>query len=85
MAGGYFYSKYYKKNKMEKVEGITVKVEGMTCSHCEANVKRNLEALNGITNVVADNKNNTVKITGSNINLQKVEATVNGLGYKYQG
>lgn len=85
MAGGYFYSIVSKKNKMAKVEGIIVKVEGMTCSHCEATVKRNLEALSGITNVVADNKNNTVKITGSNINLHKVESTVNGLGYKYQG
>src|SRR5690606_17795329 len=60
--GGYFYSIFKKKNRMEKIEGITVNVTGMTCSHCEANVKRNLEALKGITNVVADNKNNTVKI-----------------------
>ncbi|GAB1454651.1 hypothetical protein MASR2M47_47070 [Draconibacterium sp.] len=57
----------------------------MTCSHCEANVKRNLEALKGITNVVADNKNNTVKISGSKINLAKVKETVNGLGYKFVG
>jgi hypothetical protein len=83
IAGGYFYSIINKKNKMSKVEGITVKVTGMTCSHCEATVKRNLEALNGITSVIADNKSNTVKITGSDINLEKVKATVNGLGYNF--
>jgi uncharacterized protein len=85
IAGGYFYSIVKKKNKMEKVEGITVKVTGMTCSHCEATVKKNLESLTGITNVIADNKSNTVKITGSNINLEKVKSTVNGLGYKFVG
>lgn len=80
---GYFYLKLKKKNKIQTLEGITVTVTGMTCSHCEANVKRNLEALNGITNVVADNKSNTVKISGTNIDLQKVKTTVNGLGYQF--
>ncbi len=85
LAGGYFISIFKKKRKMEKVEGISVKVTGMTCSHCEANVKRNLEALAGITNVVADNRTETVKITGNKINLEKVKETVNGLGYDYVG
>ncbi len=85
IVGGYFYSIFNKKQKMTRTEGITIKVTGMTCSHCEATVKRNLEALTGISNVVADNKTNTVKITGSDINLEKVKATVNGLGYKFVG
>ena len=83
MVGGYFYSIFKKKRNMEKVEGITVNVTGMTCSHCEANVKRNLEALKGITNVVADNKSSTVKISGTKIDLAKVKQTVNGLGYTF--
>ena len=85
IAGGYFYSIYNKRKKMAKIEGITVNVTGMTCSHCEATVKRNLEALSGITNVIADNKSNTVKITGTDINLEKVKTTVNGLGYNFVG
>jgi copper chaperone CopZ len=85
IAGGYLYSIISKKNKMEKVEGITVKVTGMTCSHCEATVKKNLEAIKGITSVIADNKSNTVKIAGSDINLEKVKTTVNGLGYNFVG
>ncbi len=81
--GGYFYLKIMKKNRMKKVEGITVSVTGMTCSHCEATVKKNLEKLKGITNVVADNKSNTVKISGTNIDIQKIKETVNGLGYRF--
>lgn len=68
---------------MNMVEGLTITVNGMTCSHCEANVKRNLEALSGITKVVADNRNNTVKISGTGFNIHKVKETVNGLGYKF--
>lgn len=85
IVGGYFYSIYKKKASMAKTEGVTVNVTGMTCSHCEANVKRNLEAINGITNVIADNRTETVKITGNKINLEKVKETVNNLGYKYVG
>jgi uncharacterized membrane protein YraQ (UPF0718 family)/copper chaperone CopZ len=85
IVGGYFFQKYLKKVRIKKADGITIKVEGMTCSHCEANVKRNLEAVKGIVNVVADNSSNSVKISGTKINLEKVKETVNGLGYKYVG
>ena len=70
---------------MQKEEGITVTVTGMTCSHCEANIKRNLEALSGIDNVEADRNTNSVKISGSSIDTQKVKETVNGLGYNFVG
>ncbi|MEN8115800.1 MAG: SO_0444 family Cu/Zn efflux transporter [Bacteroidota bacterium] len=85
LTGGYFYQRFQKNRKMVKAEGITVRVEGMTCSHCEANVKKNLEALDGISEVIANNHKNTVKITGSKVNLQKVKQTIEGLGYKFIG
>ena len=65
------------------MEGLTVKVTGMSCSHCEANVTKNLEAIEGIDKVVADHNNDAVKITGSNIDLEKVKQVVNELGYNY--
>jgi uncharacterized membrane protein YraQ (UPF0718 family)/copper chaperone CopZ len=83
MISGYFLLIIQKKNRMRKVEGITVTVKGMTCSHCEATVKRNLESLNGINSVIADNKTNSVKISGTKINIGKVKDTVNGLGYQF--
>lgn len=83
MVGGYFYSKYLKQKQMKKTEGVTINVSGMTCSHCEASVKNNLEKITGINTVLADNNSGTVKITGNNINLQKVKDTINGLGYKF--
>lgn len=85
IVGGYFLQKNQKKNKMTQAEGIVITVAGMTCSHCEANVKGNLEALKGVTRVVANNQTNSVKIIGSKYKLEKVKDTVNGLGYKFIG
>jgi uncharacterized protein len=70
---------------MDTTRDITVKVAGMTCSHCEGTVKRNLEAMEGVTNVEADRQNEQVKISGSGIDLEKVKETVNRLGYKFIG
>jgi copper chaperone CopZ len=64
---------------------ITVKVTGMSCSHCEATVKRNLESLEGITHVEANNRNQSVRISGMHIDLEKVKKTINGLGYIFVG
>jgi uncharacterized membrane protein YraQ (UPF0718 family)/copper chaperone CopZ len=83
IAGGYFFNKYRKSGKIKRMRGITVNVSGMTCSHCETSVKNNLEKIPGIAAVVADNNSGTVKISGNNINLQKVKQTINDLGYKF--
>lgn len=82
---GYILQKAHKNRKMEVAKGVTIKVEGMTCSHCEANVKRNLEALKGVRSVVVNSKTNSVKITGGMFSLNKIKETVNGLGYKFIG
>ena len=85
MVGGYIYSRINKVKTINKMEGIAVKVTGMSCTHCEATVTRNLESLSGIEKVVADHRTESVKITGEAIDLEKVEQVVNGLGYKYIG
>ena len=55
-----------KKNKKEKkAMEVRLKVEGMMCSHCEAHVKKALEAVDGVGEAVADHKEGavTVKLT----------------------
>jgi len=83
--GGYFYLKFRKKIGMKQMEGTTVTVEGMTCSHCEASVKRGLEGIKGIREVMANNDSNSVKIIGSGYPMEKVKATIEELGYKFIG
>lgn len=70
---------------MDTSREVTVKVAGMSCSHCEARVKNGLESMEGITNVEADNKSETVKIAGTNIDLEEVKETINHMGYRFIG
>lgn len=70
---------------MNNTQNLEIKVTGMTCSHCEATVRRNLESMEGVTNVEADSRNDVVKIKGTNIDLEQVRETVNKLGYKFVG
>ena len=63
----------------------TIRVEGMTCFHCEAAIARNLGKIPGIGNVVADKNTSQVKMKGAKINLAEVEQIVTDLGCQYKG
>ncbi len=82
---GYFIERFQKNRKMTQEKFQTIKVEGMTCSHCEASINRNLSKLDGIDEVVADKNTSQVKIRGSKINYTEIEHVVNELGYQYKG
>lgn len=82
---GYFIGRIQKRHKMDTKVYQTIKVEGMTCSHCEASIVRNLMNLEGIEEVVADKSTNLVKIRGSINNEIEVERVITGLGYLYKG
>ena len=72
-------------NKTDKALYTYVKVEGMTCNHCKANVENGLNALKGIDVEAIDLKKSTVKIKGVNIDHKLVKDTVESLGYSYKG
>lgn len=61
------------------------KVEGMTCSHCEAAVTRTLLKLEGIDEVIADKEKSEVRIAGEKIDEQEIEQTINSIGYRFKG
>lgn len=50
-------------NKEEGKMKKTLKVEGMMCEHCEARVKKALEAVDGVESAVADHNANTAVVT----------------------
>jgi copper chaperone CopZ len=83
---GYFYQRFEKnKQKINTMALKTLKVEGMTCSHCEASVTRNLQKLDGIDEVIADKNTSEVKVSGKNIDLKAVEKIIEEIGYHYKG
>ena len=85
MISGYFIERIKKQKKMTKETFQTIMVDGMTCSHCEASINRNLSKLEGMEEVVADKNTSQVKIRGSKIDFSEIERVVNDLGYQYKG
>ncbi len=63
----------------------TINVVGMTCNHCKATVENNISKIEGVEAVNADLSTGHVIIEGETIDLDLIEETVNGLGYKYNG
>ena len=78
----------YKKHKTKEFKPMTktIKIEGMMCPHCEAHVKKALEALDGVENVVPSHteKKATLTLT-SPVSDETLKATVEAQGYKVLG
>lgn len=67
--------------KFDNMDLQTIKVDGMTCNHCKMNVENNLKKLDFLTDAVVDLADKSVAIKGDKIDLEKVKATIKGLGY----
>ncbi len=65
---------------------MKIKVNGMMCAHCEAHVKKALEAVDGIESAVASHEENLVTITASkSVDEAAIKAAVTEAGYEYAG
>jgi copper chaperone CopZ len=60
---------------------VTLSVKGMTCSHCAARVRRELEQTAGAGNVDVDLAGGQATITGSGLDGEALRKAVAGLGY----
>ncbi|WP_026496925.1 heavy metal translocating P-type ATPase [Butyrivibrio sp. WCD3002] len=65
---------------------MKITVNGMMCEHCEAHVKKALEAIDGIESAVASHKDNLVTITNSkDVDEAVIKAAVEEAGYEFAG
>ena len=70
------------ENKMKE----TVKIEGMMCGHCEATVKKALEALDGVEQAEVSHEKGEAVLTLSHAVADKdIQAAVEGKDYKFLG
>ncbi len=70
----------------EEKKGMEVKVKGMMCAHCEAHVKKALEAIDGIESAEASHEKELVTITTSkDVDEAAIKAAVEDAGYEYVG
>lgn len=60
---------------------VTLSVKGMTCSHCEAAVRRELERVAGAGNVDVNLATGKATITGAGLDAETLRKTVAALGY----
>ena len=72
--------------KEERTMTKTVKINGMMCPHCEARVKKALEAIDGVQSAAPSHENNNavLELTGD-FNEAAVKAAVVDAGYEYLG
>ena len=72
--------------KEEKTMTKTLKVEGMMCMHCEARVKKALEAVPGVAGAVADHNKGTAVVTlSAPVEDEALRAAVEAQDYKVLG
>lgn len=70
----------------EKTMTKTVRIEGMMCSHCEAHVKKALEALGGVTGAeVSHEKGTAIVSMTENVDNAVITAAVTDAGYTVLG
>ena len=70
--------------KEETAMTTTLKIEGMMCPHCEARVKKALEALDGVESAVVSHEAGTAVVTGS-ADFETMKAAVEAQDYKVLG
>ena len=71
------------ENPIEKNEKRTkIKVEGMTCGHCEKRVSEALEKTGKVKDVLAKHEDGTVKFVDSGITAEEIKKAVEEAGYK---
>jgi copper chaperone CopZ len=64
----------------EKIQ--TLRVGGMTCNHCKANVENSIKSVPGVKDVNVDLTTGKVKITGNSFDLEKIKYGIKSIGYK---
>ena len=66
------------------MESITLKVEGMTCSHCEMTVRKAILNVKGVKEASASHENNSVevKIKAGKVSMDDLVNAVEAAGYK---
>ncbi len=71
------------KIKEQKPMEITLKIEGMMCPHCEANVKKTLEEFAEVREAVVSHKDGTAVVTlDADLGVATLKKAVEDKGYK---
>ncbi len=70
------------KTLQKTTQSISLKVQGMTCSHCESNVVKALMSIKGSKKVMASHDTGEVIIESENFDISKVKKALDSFNYK---
>ena len=71
------------KEEMEEKNQMKLIVNGMMCGHCEANVKKALEKIEGVAEATPDHNTNTVVLqTTKEVAEEEIKAVIEEAGYE---
>ncbi len=71
------------ENSITDMSNITrLKVEGMTCNHCKANVENGAKSVEGVESATADLTTGELIVSGNSVDPEKIKANIEALGYK---
>ena len=74
------------QNKEDTGMTKTLYVKGMMCGHCEARVKKALEAVDGVASAAADHNNGTAVVTlTKDVSDETLKAAVEAQDYEVTG
>lgn len=75
---------FLKKNKKEKGDVVTLKINGMHCTSCSLSIDGELEDLDGVISATTSYAKSETKIEydSSQVGLDKIKKIISGLGYK---
>ena len=75
--------KKIKHSKERKVMEKTLKTEGIMCMHCEARVKKCLEAIDGVTEATASHETGLVTVKlAKDVPTDTLKSAIEAEGYK---
>ncbi|MDE6656736.1 MAG: heavy metal translocating P-type ATPase, partial [Anaeroplasmataceae bacterium] len=77
-----FKTKKTKEKGGNKVETITLSVEGMMCKHCQAHVEKALSNVAGVESVVVSLEKKSATVTGKNLSKEDLTKAVAEAGYE---
>ena len=63
---------------------MRIRINGMSCSHCQARVEKGLSELDGVTSVRVDLPTGTATVVGD-VTEDRLRTTLDDLGYEYGG
>lgn len=60
----------------------TIEIEGMMCEHCVMHVKKALESLSGVTNVIVSLEKKQATLEAKDISNESLKKAVEDVGYQ---